>query len=40
MEHLGFTWDSNRMMVSLLQVKINKIVSRTKLALVKGGMRE
>ena len=37
-EHLGFTWDSNRMMVSLPQVKINKIVSRAKLALEKGGM--
>ena len=37
-EHLGFTWDSNKMLVSLPQDKIDKIISRTKLALKKDGM--
>ena len=34
-EHLGFTWDSNKMLVSLPQDKVDKIVSRAKLALQK-----
>ena len=37
-DHLGFTWDSNKMLVLLPQDKIDKIVSRTKLALKKGRM--
>ena len=37
-EHLGFTWDSTKMLVLLPQHKIDKIVSRAKLALKKGGM--
>ena len=37
-EHLGFVWNSNKMLVSLPQVKIKKIISRAKLALEKNGM--
>ena len=37
-EHLGFMWDSNKMLVSLPQDKVDKIVSRAKLALQKRGM--
>ena len=29
-EYLGFIWDSNKMLVSLPQVKVEKIVSRAK----------
>ena len=38
-EHLGFTWDSDNMMVSLPQAKIDKIVSSAKLALEEGGIK-
>ena len=37
-EHLGFTCDSNKMLVSLPQTKIDTTVLRAKLALKEGGM--
>ena len=37
-EHLGFTWDSNKMLVLLPQTKIDTTVLRAKLALKEGGM--
>ena len=36
-EHLGFVWDSNRMLILLLQDKTKKIVTKAKEALDKGG---
>lgn len=35
-EHLGFSWDSGSMTVSLPQAKVDKIVARVKLLLSKG----
>ena len=38
-EHLGFIWDSNKMLGSLLHTMIDKIVSRAKMALKEGQMK-
>ena len=36
--HLGFVWDSNKMLVLLPQAKVEMIISRAKLALEKNGI--
>ena len=37
-EHLGFIWDSNKMLVSFPETKVDTTVSKAKRALREGGM--
>ena len=38
-EHLGFIWDSDKMLISLPQDKIKRIIARTNAVLNMDGMK-